>query len=89
MSNKTFFISWSDLVPESFRVLASGYTRGMFTKDILAGLTVGVIALPLAVAFAIGAGATPAQGLWTAIIAGFIIAALGGSRYQVSGPTGA
>ena len=89
MRNKNSFISWADLIPESYRVFAAGYSRGMLSKDILAGLTVGVIALPLAVAFAIGAGATPAQGLWTAILAGFVIAVLGGSRYQVSGPTGA
>ncbi len=61
----------------------------MFLKDLTAGITVGVVALPLAMAFAIGAGASPAQGLYTAIIAGFLMAALGGSRYQVSGPTGA
>ncbi len=61
----------------------------MFVKDLFAGLTVGVVALPLALAFAIGAGATPAQGLHTAMIAGFLIAVLGGCRYQVSGPTGA
>ena len=61
----------------------------MFVKDLFAGLTVGVVALPLALAFAIGAGATPAQGLHTAMIAGFVIALLGGCRYQVSGPTGA
>ncbi|MGD9940872.1 MAG: SulP family inorganic anion transporter, partial [Clostridia bacterium] len=89
MGNKNSFISWADLIPESYRVFTTGYTSSMLSKDIIAGLTVGVIALPLAVAFAIGAGATPAQGLWTAIIAGFVIAALGGSRYQVSGPTGA
>jgi SulP family sulfate permease len=61
----------------------------MLSRDLFAGLTIAVIALPLAIAFAIGAGATPFQGLWTAIIAGAAIAILGGSRYQVSGPTGA
>ena len=54
-----------------------------------AGLTVGVIALPLAMAFGIASGATPQAGLYTAIIGGFLVAALGGSRLQVSGPTGA
>ncbi len=75
--------------PKLFHVLKSGYSRDMFFKDLAAGLTVGVVALPLAMAFAIGAGASPAQGLHTAVIAGFLMAVLGGSRYQVSGPTGA
>lgn len=75
--------------PKLFHVLRAGYTREMFLKDLFAGLTVGVVALPLAMAFAIGAGASPVQGLYTAIIAGFLMAVLGGSRYQVSGPTGA
>ena len=75
--------------PKLVHVIRSGYSREMLFKDLFAGLTVGVIALPLAMAFAIGAGASPAQGLYTAIIAGFLIAVLGGSRYQVSGPTGA
>ena len=57
--------------------------------NVLAGLVVGVIALPLAMAFAIASGAKPEQGLYTAIVVGFVIAALGGSRVQVSGPTGA
>lgn len=83
------FINLKGFVPKLAEIFRSGYTRSMLTKDIFAGLTVGVIALPLAIAFAIGAGATPAQGLWTAILAGFAIAALGGSRYQVAGPTGA
>lgn len=57
--------------------------------DLASGLTVGVIALPLAIGFGIASGVTPAQGLWTAIIAGFLISALGGSRFQIGGPTGA
>src|SRR5215218_1894373 len=65
------------------------YTRADFAKDLGAGLTVGVIALPLAIGFGIASGVSPAQGLWTAIIAGFLIAALGGSRFQIGGPTGA
>lgn len=75
--------------PKILQVLRGGYSRDLFLKDLFAGLTVGVVALPLAMAFAIGAGASPAQGLYTAIIAGFLAALLGGSRYQVSGPTGA
>ncbi len=75
--------------PLLFTVLREGYGRDDFSRDLVAGLTVGVVALPLAMAFAIGAGASPAQGLYTAIAAGFLIAVFGGSRYQVSGPTGA
>src|SRR6187402_211062 len=66
-----------------------GYDRAAFFADLGAGLTVGVIALPLAIGFGIASGATPAQGLWTAIVGGFIIAVLGGSRWQIGGPTGA
>jgi sulfate permease, SulP family len=65
------------------------YSRSDFYRDLGAGTTVGVIALPLAIGFAIASGATPAQGLWTAIVAGALIAALGGSRFQIGGPTGA
>src|SRR5436190_16046023 len=66
-----------------------GYSRGDFFKDLGAGLTVGVIALPLALGFGIASGVTPGQGLWTAIIAGALISTLGGSRFQIGGPTGA
>src|SRR5215218_6969185 len=65
------------------------YTRADFAKDLGAGLTVGVIALPLAIGFGIASGVSPGQGLWTAIVAGFLISALGGSRFQIGGPTGA
>lgn len=66
-----------------------GYDKARFTTDVTAGITVGVIALPLAIAFAIASGAKPEAGIFTAIIAGFIISALGGSRVQIGGPTGA
>ncbi len=66
-----------------------GYGRERFLKDLGAGLTVGVVALPLAMAFAIASGLPPAAGLWTAIIAGFLIAVLGGSNVQIGGPAGA
>ncbi|MBK9616354.1 MAG: STAS domain-containing protein [Uliginosibacterium sp.] len=66
-----------------------GYNKKLFVNDLSAGLTVGVLAVPLAMAFAIASGVTPSAGLWTAIIAGFIISALGGSRVQIGGPTGA
>ncbi len=61
----------------------------MFSKDLIAGLIVGVVALPLALGFAIASGAAPEQGLYTAIVAGFLVSLLGGSRYQIGGPTGA
>ncbi|MCL2020676.1 MAG: sulfate permease [Betaproteobacteria bacterium] len=66
-----------------------GYTRAQFGKDVGAGVTVGVLALPLAMAFAIASGVSPTAGIWTAIIAGFIVSFLGGSRVQIGGPTGA
>lgn len=66
-----------------------GYNKTRFIADTAAGITVGVIALPLAIAFAIASGAKPEAGIFTAIIAGFIISALGGSRVQIGGPTGA
>ncbi len=66
-----------------------GYDRERFTKDFAAGLTVAVVALPLAMAFAIASGLKPQAGLFTAIIAGFLISALGGSRVQIGGPAGA
>src|SRR5947199_9444243 len=66
-----------------------GYDRRTFFSDLAAGVTVGIVALPLAIGFGIASGVTPAQGLWTAIIAGAIIAALGGSKLQIGGPTGA
>jgi SulP family sulfate permease len=67
----------------------SGYDRDRFVRDLGAGLTVGIVALPLAMAFAIASGLKPEAGLWTAIIAGFLIAALGGSNVQIGGPAGA
>src|SRR5258708_38482772 len=65
------------------------YTWAKFYKDAVAGIIVGIVALPLAIAFAIASGVSPEKGLFTAIIAGFIISALGGSRVQIGGPTGA
>jgi sulfate permease, SulP family len=66
-----------------------GYSRDRFMGDLGAGLTVGIVALPLAMAFAIASGLKPEAGLWTAIIAGFVISALGGSNVQIGGPAGA
>ena len=66
-----------------------GYNQQRFAKDVGAGLTVGVVALPLAMAFAIASGLKPEAGLFTAIIAGMLISVLGGSRVQIGGPAGA
>ncbi|HMG85900.1 MAG TPA: SulP family inorganic anion transporter [Terracidiphilus sp.] len=65
------------------------YNGQMFLHDLLAGITVGLVALPLAMAFGIASGVTPQAGLYTAVVAGFVISALGGSRTQIGGPTGA
>ena len=77
------------LEPKLLTVWREGYTRGQFYKDLAAGITVGIVALPLSIALAIASGVKPEQGLYTAIVAGFVIAVLGGSRTQISGPTGA
>src|SRR6187399_3726799 len=66
-----------------------GYQRERFFRDLGAGATVGIVALPLAMAFAIASGLKPEAGLWTAIIAGFLISLLGGSSVQIGGPAGA
>ncbi len=66
-----------------------GYNSRTFRADLSAGLTVGIVALPLAIGFAIASGVSPSEGLITAVIAGFLISALGGSRFQIGGPTGA
>lgn len=75
--------------PKLFTTLKEGYTKQDFFKDLIAGIIVGTVALPLAIAFGIASGVTPEQGLITAIVGGFIISALGGSRVQIGGPTGA
>ena len=66
-----------------------GYNRDIFMKDLMAGIIVGIVALPLAIAFGIASGVTPEKGIITAIVAGFLISLLGGSRVQIGGPTGA
>lgn len=77
------------LEPKLLSILKEGYTKQMFAGDLAGGLTVGVVALPLTIALAIASGVKPEQGLYTAIFAGFVIAVLGGTRTQISGPTGA
>ncbi len=76
------------LVPKLVTTL-KGYTRRQLATDVGAGVVVGIVAIPLAIAFAIGSGVKPEAGLFTAIVAGFLISALGGSRVQIGGPTGA
>jgi len=76
------------LVPKLFTTLKD-YTRAQFTRDVIAGIIVGIVALPLAIAFAIASGLSPERGLYTAIVAGLLISLLGGSRVQIGGPTGA
>lgn len=76
-------------MPKSVEILSQGYSLSLFRRDCISGLTVSIVSLPLAMALAIASGLTPAQGLYTAIIAGFLIALFGGSRYQIGGPTGA
>jgi sulfate permease, SulP family len=76
-------------VPKSVVCFREGYSREAVMRDVIAGVVVGIVALPLALAFAIASGVAPERGLYTAIIAGFLISALGGSRVQIGGPTGA
>src|ERR1700683_5014248 len=87
MKSSTMSISNPNL-PKSILALRA-YTAQIFLRDLLAGITVGLVALPLAMAFGIASGVTPQAGLYTAIVAGTLISALGGSRMQIGGPTGA
>src|SRR3982750_3430021 len=75
-------------MPASVRALRH-YSVHALTKDLIAGVTVGLVALPLAMAFAIASGLTPQAGIYCAVVTGFLISALGGSRTQIGGPTGA
>ncbi|MGD9898845.1 MAG: SulP family inorganic anion transporter [Calditrichaceae bacterium] len=77
------------LIPKLFTVFKEGYTQKNLANDIIAGIIVGIVALPLSIALAIASGVKPEQGLYTAVIAGFLISVLGGSRFQIGGPTGA
>jgi SulP family sulfate permease len=79
----------AELEPKLLTILREGYTARDLVRDTLAGIVVGIVALPLAIAFAVASGLRPEQGLYTAVIAGFLISALGGSRVQIGGPTGA
>src|SRR3982751_3637997 len=70
-------------------ILLQDYSGQAFAADLMAGVTVGLVALPLAMAFAISSSVTPQSGIYCAIVTGFLISALGGSRFQIGGPTGA
>ena len=75
--------------PKLLHCFREGYAMSTFTSDLIAGVTVGLVALPLAMAFAIASGVPPQNGIYCAVIAGFTVSALGGSRVQIAGPTGA
>lgn len=82
-------INYRNYIPKSVICLREGYSWNDLLKDLFAGISVGIIAYPLALAFAIASGLSPEKGLFTAIVAGFLISLLGGSRVQIGGPTGA
>ena len=79
----------TEFTPKLITLLKEGITKKQLGKDVLAGLIVGIVALPLAIAFAIASGVSPEKGLITAVIAGITISVLSGSRVQIGGPTGA
>src|SRR5688572_13169672 len=81
-------VQHSPWIPASVLALQR-YSARAFASDLIAGVTVGLVALPLAMAFAIASGLTPQAGIYCAIVTGFLISALGGSRFQIGGPTGA
>ena len=85
---KSFFSFKDVFQPKLFQTFKN-YTKEQLLQDVLAGWIVGVVAIPLAIAFGIASGVGPTEGLITAIIAGFIISAFGGSKVQIGGPTGA
>ncbi len=80
---------WELFTPKLVTLLREGYDTKAFAADAMAGLTVAIVALPLSMAIAIGSGLSPEKGLFTAIVGGFLISALGGSRFQIGGPAGA
>src|SRR5690625_5184253 len=77
-----------DFTPKFFSLLKEGIPRRVLRNDLIVGMVVGIVALRLAIAFAIASGVSPERGLITAIVAGFVISFLGGSRVQIGGPTG-
>ena len=83
------FLNNKEFTPKLFETLGGGYKKEDFFADALSGLTVAIVALPLAMAIAIASDVPPSAGIFTAIVAGFFISAFGGSRYQIGGPTAA
>ena len=83
------FLNNKEFTPKLFEILGGGYKKEDFFADALSGLTVAIVALPLAMAIAIASDVPPSAGIFTAIVAGFFISAFGGSRYQIGGPTAA
>lgn len=81
-------LSHEKLKPKLFSVMKN-YSKQQFLKDVISGIIVAIIALPLSIALALASGVGPEQGLYTAIVAGFIVSFLGGSRVQIAGPTAA
>src|SRR3546814_15868000 len=79
----------NEFIPKLITLIRSGISRQQLMKDAMAGIIVGIVALPLAIAFAIASGVSPEKGLVTAVVAGLVISVLGGSRVQIGGPTGA
>src|SRR5882757_3451633 len=77
------------LRPKLATALGEGYRLAHFRKDAVAALTVAIVALPLSMAIAVASGVSPERGLYTAIVGGFLVSALGGSRFQIGGPAGA
>ena len=89
-SRRSWGLCFADLfTPKLIVTLREGYTLANLRADVLAGLTVAIVAAPLSMAITIASGASPTQGLYTAIIGGCIVSALGGSRFQIGGPAGA
>lgn len=84
-----FRAHFKEFIPKTFSLFKEGYSLKTFYQDLFAGIGVGIIALPLGLAFAIASGVSPEKGLFTTIVAGFLISLLGGSRVQIGGPTGA
>jgi SulP family sulfate permease len=89
MSVSSLNAAFNLFTPKLWTVLHENYGKAGLRADVIAGLTVAIVALPLSMAIAIASGVTPDRGLYTSIVGGFIVSALGGSRFQIGGPAGA
>src|SRR5437868_747080 len=89
MADRAVAVSLNSRFLPAFVVALRTYSKKLLASDVVAGVTVGLVALPLAMAFAISSGMTPQAGIYCAVVTGFIISALGGSTVQIGGPTGA